>query len=91
VTDAVADTARCRLCGTRVDRDARVCSSCGAKEPWIPDEPTISPRIIRLGMWGGGIVLVGLLLFVLGMLVFGPAVQDDERDHRPPRIGTVRR
>jgi hypothetical protein len=34
---------------------------------------------------------VGLLLFVLGMLVLGPAVQDDERDHRPPRIGTVRR
>jgi hypothetical protein len=91
VTDAAADTVPCRLCATRVDRDAPVCSSCGAREPWIPDEPTISPWIIRLATWGGSIVLLGLLLFVLGMLMFRPAAEDDERDHRPPSIGTLAR
>jgi hypothetical protein len=65
-----------------VARDAAVCPSCGAKEPWISDEPTLNPRVIRLAMWGGGIVLIGLLLFMSGVLMFAPA--EDERDHRPP-------
>ena len=32
--------------------DATVCPSCGAEEPWIPDEPSINARVIRLAMWG---------------------------------------
>lgn len=83
MSEVPADIVPCRLCGTLVARDARVCASCGAKEPWIPDEPTINPRVIRLAMWGGGIVLVGLLLFVSGLLMFGPPAEQ-ERDHRPP-------
>jgi hypothetical protein len=80
----VIDTVPCRLCGTLVARDATVCPSCGAKEPWIPDEPSINPRVIRLVMWGGGIVLVALLLFVSGLMMFGPRAEEGERDHRPP-------
>jgi hypothetical protein len=74
----------CRLCATVVARDATVCPSCGAKEPWIPDEPSINPRVIQLAKWGGGIVLVGLLLFVSGLMMFGPRAEEDERDHWPP-------
>jgi len=81
MTEAV-HIVRCRLCTRLVARDAAVCPSCGAKDPWIPDEPTLSVRAIRLLMWGGAIVLVGLLLIVSGVLMFAPA--DDERDHRPP-------
>jgi hypothetical protein len=43
----------------------------------------MNPHVIRLAMWGGAIVLVGLLLFVSGLLMFGPAA-DGQRDHRPP-------
>ena len=77
------DTVPCRLCTTLVARDATVCLSCGAKDPWIPDEPSINPHVIRLAMWGGGIVLVVLLLFVSGLMMFGPRAEP-ERDHRPP-------
>ncbi len=80
--EAVPETVPCRLCTELVSRDAAVCPFCGAKEPWIPDEPTINPRVIRLIMWGGGIILIGLLLFMSGVLMFAPAEQ--ERDHRPP-------
>ncbi len=79
-----ADTVACRLCATLVAREATVCPSCGTKDPWIPDEPSINPRVIRLAMWGGGIVLVGLLLVVAGLMMFGPRAERDERDHRPP-------
>ncbi len=82
MTEAAPDTVRCRLCTRLVARDAAVCPSCGAKELWIPDEPTINPRVIRLAMWTGGVVLVGLLLFLSGVLMFAPA--EDKRDHRPP-------
>jgi len=78
------DTVPCRLCTTLVTRDATVCLSCGVKDPWIPDEPSINPHVIRLAMWGGGIVLVVLLLFVSGLMMFGPRAELDERDHRPP-------
>ena len=88
--EVAADTVSCRLCATLVARDATVCPSCGAKDPWIPDEPSINPRVIRLAMWGGSIVLVGLLLIAAGLMMFGPrAEQADERDHRPP--GTASR
>ena len=70
----------CRLCATPIARDARRCPYCGVKEPWIADEPTLSPRTLRVLAWGGGIVLVGLLLFVSGALMFGPA--EGEHDHR---------
>ena len=60
-----------------------ICPSCGAKDPWIPDEPAMNRRVIRLAMWGGGIVLVVLLLFMSGVLMFGPT-QEEEREHRPP-------
>jgi hypothetical protein len=43
----------------------------------------MNPHIIRLVMWGGGVMLVGLLLFVSGLLMFGPPAEK-ERDHRPP-------
>jgi len=79
------DTVPCRLCTTLVARDATVCLSCGVKDPWIPDEPSINPHVIRLAMWGGSILLVGLLLFVSGLMIFGPRAEEDERDHRPPR------
>jgi hypothetical protein len=87
MTEAV-HLVRCRLCTSLVARDAAVCPSCDAKEPWIPDEPTLSGRVIRLVMWGGAIVLVGLLFIVSGVLMFAPA--DDERDHRPPATGSAR-
>ncbi len=81
MTEAMPETVSCRLCTDLVPRDAAVCPSCGAKAPWIPDEPTIRPRVIWLAMWGGGLVLIGLLLFVAGVLMFAPA--EEERDHRP--------
>jgi hypothetical protein len=37
-------------------------------------------------MWGGGIVLGIMLLFVVGMLSFGPVAEEEERDHRPPSM-----
>lgn len=84
MTESSADIVPCRLCGTLVARDATICPSCGVKEPWIPDEPSINPRVIRLAMWGGGIVLVALLLFGSGLMMFGPRADEDERDYRPP-------
>ncbi len=63
MTEAAPDTVPCRLCARPVARDTAVCPFCGVKEPWILDEPTINPRVIRLAMWTGGAVLVGLLLF----------------------------
>ena len=81
MTDAFPETVQCRLCTHSVPRDAVVCPACGAKDPWIPEEPTINPRVIRLVVWGGGVVLIGLLLFVSGVLMFAPA--EGERDHRP--------
>jgi hypothetical protein len=84
MTEVPVDLVPCRLCTTRVARDATVCPSCGAKDPWIPEEPAINPRIIRLTMWGVSIVLVGLLLFVSGLMMFGPRAEEGERDHRPP-------
>jgi len=84
MTEEVPETVPCRLCAELVPRDAKVCPSCGAKAPWIPDEPTLDPRAIRLAMWGGGIVLVGLLLFASGLMMFGPRAEQGERDHRPP-------
>lgn len=79
------DLVACRLCGARVARDATVCPSCGVTAPWIPDEPGMNPRRLRVAMWGGGLAVLVLLLFVVGMLMFGPAAQDEEADHRPPR------
>jgi len=78
----------CRLCDAPVACDANVCASCGVKAPWVPDEPSVSPRVIRLVMWGGGIVLGIMVLIVVGMLAFGPAAEDEERDHRPPSMGS---
>jgi len=34
-----------------------------------------------IGDWGGGIVPIGLLLFVAGVLMFAPV--EEERGHRP--------
>ena len=50
MTEAAPDTVPCRLCTRPVARDAAVCPSCGVREPWVPDEPTMNPRIIRLAM-----------------------------------------
>ena len=87
MSEATSDVVPCRLCEAPVARDATVCPSCGVKEPWIPDEPSVDPRVIRLAMWGGGIILVIFLLFVSGVLMFGPAAED--RDHRPPGARTA--
>ena len=81
MTDAASRVVPCRLCTTPVARDARRCPTCGVKEPWIADEPTLSPRTIRVLAWGGGIVLAALLLFVSSVLMFAPA--EGEHDHRP--------
>ena len=78
--------ATCRLCGAPVAREADVCPSCGVKAPWVPDEPTANLRAIRLALWGGGILLAIMLLFVVGMLAFGPVAEEEERDHRPPSM-----
>jgi hypothetical protein len=83
--------ARCRLCDAPVARDADVCASCGVKAPWVSDEPSVSPRVIRLVMWGGGIILAIMLLFVVGMLAFGPVAENEERDHRAPTMGSQAR
>ncbi len=84
MADEPSGTVSCRLCGIRIAPDATICPSCGAKEPCIPDEPTVSPRVIRLLVWGGGIVLVGVLLLMSGVVMFG--TPDGERDHRPPHV-----
>src|SRR5262249_36516332 len=78
----------CRLCDAPIGLDADVCPSCGVRKPWVPDEPSANLRVIRLAMWGGGIVLGIMLLFVVGMLAFGPAAEKEGRDHRPPSMGT---
>lgn len=80
--------ATCRLCDAPVARDADVCPSCGVKAPWVPDEPSANLRAIRLAMWGGGILLAIMLLFVAGMLAFGPVAEEEERDHRPPSMSS---
>ncbi len=85
MSEAPLERVSCRLCDTPVTRDAMICPSCGVKAPWIPDEPAVDPRLIRVAMWGGGIVLFILLLFTSGMLIFGPAAEDAERSHTPPR------
>jgi hypothetical protein len=76
----------CRLCDAPVAHETDVCPSCGVKAPWVPDEPSVNPRVIRLTMWGVGIVVGLLLLFVAGMLVFGPVAEDEDRDQRPPSV-----
>jgi hypothetical protein len=91
MTDAAPDIVPCRLCAEPVARDAEVCPSCGVKDPWIPDEPTMNPRVLRLAMLGGGVVVVGLLLFLAGLMMFGPPAERDERDHRPPALTHGRR
>ena len=53
-----------------------------------PDEPAMNPRVIRLAKWAGGVVLVGLLLLLFGVMMFGPA--EDERDEHPRGAKTER-
>ena len=84
MSETSRELTRCRLCEAPVTPDATTCPSCGAKTPWVPDEPSGDPRLIRVAMLGGGVVLLILLLFVSGMLMFGPAAEDNERGHRPP-------
>ena len=52
----------CRLCEAPVARDAARCPSCGVKAPWVPDEPSVNPRLIRVAMWGEGVVVLIMLL-----------------------------
>src|SRR5215813_6018250 len=82
MSDAVPDIVQCRLCTGPVARDAKICPACGVKEPWIPNEPAMNRRVIRLAVWTVGVVLAGLLLLLSGVLMFAPA--EHERDHRPP-------
>ena len=84
MAEDVPNLVSCRVCARAVARDAHHCPGCGANEPWIPDEPTMNPRVIRAAMWGGGAVLVVLLLLVIGLVMFGPRAEEEERDHRPP-------
>ena len=41
----------------------------------------MNPRVIRLAMWTGGVALLGLLIFLSGVLMFGPT--HDEGDEHP--------
>jgi hypothetical protein len=86
--DTRSELTSCRLCEAPVGRDAAICPSCGVKTPWVPDEPSVNPRLIRIAMWGGGVVVLIMLLFVSGMLLFGPAAEDRERGHRPSAAAT---
>ena len=89
MTEAVRDTVPCRPCTNQVVRGAVICSSCGVKEPWIPDEPAMNPRVIRLAKRGGRCcVLAGLLLLLFSVVMFGPA--EDERDEQPRGAKTER-
>jgi hypothetical protein len=83
-----ASVSTCRLCDAPVERDAIVCAACGVKSPWIADEPSANLRVIGLVMWGGSIVLAIMLLFVVGMMSFGPVAEEEERDHRPPSMSS---
>src|SRR6266545_4445084 len=69
MTEAAPDVVLCRLCTEPVARDAKICPACGVKEPWISDEPTINPHLIRVAMWGGGVVVLGLLVFLAGLIM----------------------
>ena len=91
VNELRAVVATCRLCDAPVARDADVCPSCGVKAPWVPDEPSVNLRAIRLAMWAGGIVLGIMFLFVVGMMAFGPVAENEERDHRPPSMSSQSR
>jgi len=87
MTQDVSVKGSCRVCETSMSRDTAVCPSCGTRKPWVPEQPTVSPWIVRFALWSGG-VLVGLvLLFVAGMLVFGPVAENRERGHTPPSVG----
>jgi len=77
----------CRLCAMPIAPEATICPSCGVGEPWIRDEPTLTPRVMRLLVWGGALFLVGLLLFMSGVLMFGSP--EGEHDHRPPDVGSA--
>ena len=85
MTHDVSEKVACRACRASISRDAPVCPACGAREPSISDEPSVNPRLIRLVMWSSGIVLGLVLLVVAWMLAYGPAADDAERDHSPPR------
>jgi len=91
VNDTPPELTSCRLCEAPVARDAARCPSCGVKAPWVPDEPSVNPRLIRVAMWGGEVVVLIMLLFVSGMLMFGPAAEDRERGHRPSAAATPAR
>ena len=89
MSEPVPDRIPCRLCGEPVARDDKSCSGCGVKAPWIPDEPSADPRVIRLATWAGGLALVGLLLFLSAVVIFAPA--EHERDHEPAGADTEQR
>jgi hypothetical protein len=89
--DTPPEVTSCRLCEAPVDRDAARCPSWGVKSPWVPDEPSLNPRLTRVAMWVGGVAVLILLLFVSGMLMFGPAAEDRERGHRPSAAATPAR
>jgi len=84
----VHDIVACRLCTEPVARDAEMCPACGVKKPWMPDEPTINPRLIRVAMWGDGVVVLGLLLLrrTHGARRPGPAATV-ARDPGEPKTG----
>ena len=84
MTQDVSVAGACRACEAPVSRDAATCPSCGTRKPWVSEEPTVSPRVIRLAMWSAGVLTGLVLLFVAGMLMFGPVAEDEDRDHRPP-------
>jgi len=89
MVDAPSRIVPCRLCATAVAPDATMCPSCGVKQPWIQDEPTLTPSVIRLLVWGGGLALVALLLFMSGIVMFGSA--DGKPDHRSPHVESEER
>jgi len=81
MSEPVADRVPCQLCGEPVARNDKRCSGCGVKEPWIPEEPSADPRVIRLATWAGGVVLVSMLLFLSAVMIFAPV--EHKRDQEP--------
>ena len=61
------ETKKCPFCGEKIPIDTVKCSYCG--EPLNPSEHLKNPK---LTIFGGFLVIIGFLLFLIGLLTFTP-------------------